>query len=626
MTECHHRCVTVPVRCVEMPGREADIGARTRITGSSSWVFTIGHGRGGRVPPPARDSGGRRLATRKGALVKRHIRENYYVVGEGILTTDGKSGVCERPSTEAALRKFRFSRLGPTGEALDPALLEKVARAMTTTTGTPPVQPNSDPPVPAGYTYLGQFVDHDMTLDNTAKALGEHVTVSELLQGRSPALDLDALYGRGPDDRDDDRFYAPDKLKLRVGITAAFDDAGTNVNLNGYDLPRVTQGSTKFERQTALIPDPRNDENLVVAQTHLAFIRFHNRVVDLLADRGVPSSLLFDRAKKLVVKHYQWMLRTDFLPRLVDPAVVDDVFAGGRKFFEVPPSGTPNGHYKHIKAGDTPTMPIEFSVAAYRLGHSMVRAAYDWNRIFSGRAGSLRFLFIFSGTSGNFDAFGPDVSDPESGLFERLPTNWAVDWRRLFDFAVEANRPDLAGPNGVNIAQRIDTLLVDPLAQLPKGSFGGVGTDPPPIQRNLAFRNLVRANMVNLASGQQMAEFMGVTPLTKDQIIEGSGGAILTGLTDDEKEAFGTRTPLWFYILREAELNGGLLTGVGGRIVAEVFHRSMEGSRISIVRDPSWRPSLGPDENTFRMVDLLLTAFEGRKELLAPLGDTAPTT
>jgi hypothetical protein len=552
------------------------------------------------------------------------MRDNYYVVGEGILTTDGKSGICERPSTEAALRKFRFSRLVPKGETIDPALLEKVATAMTAA----PRQPNSaDPPVPAGFTYLGQFVDHDLTLDNTATALGENVTVNELLQGRSPALDLDSLYGRGPDDRDDDRFYAPGKLKLRVGITAAINiDAGTNVNLNGYDLPRVSQGSTKAERQRALIPDHRNDENLAVAQTHLAFIRFHNRVVDHLADQGVPSAILFDRARKLVVRHYQWMLKTDFLPRIVDRAVVDDVFTNGRKFFEVPPDGRTNGHYRRIKAGDTPTMPVEFSVAAYRLGHSMVRAAYDWNRVFAGRSGTLALLFIFSGTSGNFDPFNPDVNDQESGLFERLPTNWAVDWRRLYDFAGEAGRADLAAPNGVNIAQRIDTLLVNPLAEMPKGTFGGIGTNPPEIQLNLAFRNLVRANMVELASGQQAARFLDLEPLTPEQIIGGAEtGAVLSALTEDEKAAFGTRTPLWFYILREAELNGGRLTGVGGRIVAEVFHRAMEGSRTSILEEPSWRPSLGPDGETFRMVDLLLFAFENRLDLLAPLGDAPPT-
>ncbi len=554
------------------------------------------------------------------------MRENYYVLGEGILTTDGKSGACERPSTEASLRKFRFSRLVPKGEPIDPAILEKVATAMTVAPPDPAVQPESaDPPVPAGFTYLGQFVDHDLTLDNTAGALGEHVTVNELLQGRSPALDLDSVYGRGPDDRDDDRFYAPDKVKLRVGITAAFNSTGTNVNLNGYDLPRVTQGSTKAERQRALIPDHRNDENLAVAQTHLAFIRFHNRVVDQLADHGVPSTMLFRRARDMVVRHYQWMLRTDFLPRIVDRAIVEDVFVNGRRFFEVPGEGRKNGHHRHVKAGDTPTMPIEFSVAAYRLGHSMVRAAYDWNRIFSGTGGSLRLLFTFSGTSGNFNPADPDVNNQESGLFERLPTNWAVDWRRMYDFAGEAGRADLAGPAGFNLAQRIDTLLVDPLATLPKGTFGGNGTGPPPAQLNLAFRNLVRANMVELASGQQAAEFLGLRPLTPEQIIGGTeAGAVLDSLGEDERATFAARTPLWFYILREAELNGGRLTGVGGRIVAEVFHRAMEGSRVSIVRDPSWRPALGPDRDTFRMVDLLLFAFEGRADLLAPLGDTAP--
>jgi hypothetical protein len=555
--------------------------------------------------------------------MKRHMRDNYYVVGEGILTTDGEKGICERPSTEASLRKFRFSRLGPKGDTVDVDLLEKVAVAMTKAPAQGQVQPESaDPPVPAGFTYLGQKIDHDLTRDRTAAALGDTVTVNELLQGRSPALDLDSVYGRGPQDPDDDRFYADDHIKLKAGITAAITGDGTNVNLNGYDLPRVTQGSKKAERQAALIPDPRNDENLVVAQTHLAFIRFHNRVVDTLADKGVPSAVLFERARELVTRHYQWMIKTDFLPRVVDKAIIDDVFTNGRRFFEVPAGD--KSPYFHIKAGDRPTMPIEFSIAAYRLGHSMVRARYNWNRIFSGGRASLGLLFTFSGTSGNFDpTTSPD--NQESGLFERLPTNWAVDWRRMFDFAGEAGRADLAAPGGVNIAQRIDTLLVDPLSTLPLGTFGGAGTTPPAREINLAFRNLVRANMVNLASGQQMAAFLGLDALKPEDIIAGAGGAVLDALTDEEKTAFAAHTPLWFYILREAELHSGRLTGVGGRIVAETFHRAMEGSVTSIVRDPWWRPSLGPDEDTFRMVDLLLFAFEGRLDLLAPLGDTAPT-
>jgi hypothetical protein len=82
-------------------------------------------------------------------------------------------------------------------------------------------------------------------MDNTARALGENVTVNELLQGRSPAPDLNSVYGRGPRDADDDRFYAPDKVRFKVGITAAINGPRTNVNLNGYDLARVTQGSKK---------------------------------------------------------------------------------------------------------------------------------------------------------------------------------------------------------------------------------------------------------------------------------------------------------------------------------------------------------------------------------------------
>ena len=553
--------------------------------------------------------------------VKRHVRDNYYVVGEGILSSDGRRGRCERPSTEADLRKFRFSRIGDKGTPVDRAVLQKVAEAMTLPpSAESPVQPvSADPPVPAGYTYLGQFIDHDVTMDRTAKALGEHVTVDELLQGRSPALDLDSVYGRGPRDPADDRFYAPDGLKFKVGITAAINGPGTNVNLNGYDLPRVTQGSKKAERQAALIPDHRNDENLAVAQTHLAFLHFHNRVVDRLIAAGAPGATLFEAAKGSVVRHYQWMLRTDYLPRIVDASIVEDVFTHGRRFFEVPAPDEHHDGYHHLKPGDRPTMPIEFSVAAYRLGHSMVRAAYDWNRVFSGDGGTLEFLFRFSGTSGGFNPFG-DINDQEAGLFERLPTNWTVDWRRMFDFT-EAGRADLAAPAGVNLAQRIDTMVVNPLAELPRGSIGGIPADTPAIELNLAFRNLLRATMLELATGQQLAAQFGTAALKPEEILTGAGGAVLDALTDEEKTAFVNHTPLWFYILREAELHSGRLTGVGGRLVAEVFHRAMEGSDISIVREPSWRPDLGPDPDTFRMADLLLVAFDGKKELLAPLGD-----
>ena len=77
----------------------------------------------------------------------------------------------------------------------------------------------------------------------------------------------------------------------------------------------------------------------------------------------MPPAQRFEKARKIVTKHYQWMLRTDYLPRICQPAVVNDVFTNGRKAFEV-----------GARPMDLPTMPIEFSVAAFRLGHRMIRA------------------------------------------------------------------------------------------------------------------------------------------------------------------------------------------------------------------------------------------------------------
>ena len=330
-------------------------------------------------------------------------------------------------------------------------------------------------------------------------------------------------------------------------------------------------------------------------------IRFHNRVVDRLPN-SVPRSQRFARARAIVTKHYQWMLKTDYLPRICARGVVKDVFRRGRKAFE--PDAPPT---------DVPTMPIEFSVAAFRLGHSMVRGAYNWNRVFDDGAGTLDLLFTFSSTG---DALGGET---------RLLSTWIADFRRLYDFR-EAGRPNLVVPaRKFNRAMRVDTSLVSPLRNLPPDTFGGPSVPFNDPAANLAFRNLARAKMVNLATGQQMAAFLkskGVTltTLTQPQIRHGSAGVELDGLTRTQRTALLRDTPLWFYILREAELNSGRLNGVGARIVAETFHRAMEGSRDSIVRDRGWRPTLGPDSDTFRMVDLLLFAFEGRKSLLAPLG------
>jgi sporulation-control protein spo0M len=143
--------------------------------------------------------------------------------------------------------------------------------------------------------------------------------------------------------------------------------------------------------------------------------------------------------------------------------------------------------------------------------------------------------------------------------------------------------------------------------------------------RNLAFRNLTRADMVSLATGQQMVELVaakvpGITALSEQQIVRGSGGVDLTNIPTDKKTILVNHTPLWFYILREAELNGGRLKGVGGQIVAEVFHRAMAASASSIVREPAWRPTLGRQAGSFDMPDLIFFAFKRDPALISLLG------
>jgi hypothetical protein len=516
--------------------------------------------------------------------VDKHGSESYFVIGEGLLAESvGGRGRTLAPTAEDEAAPFRFSRMGPNGgrRQLTDANRKRIGDAMTAGGG-------GSSQIPAGFTYLGQFVDHDLTFDKTSVMLGEHVSPADLLQARSPSLDLDSLYGAGPNEPGSAKFYEDDGIHLKMGKTVAADGIAAK---EGFDLPRGA-GNTAAQKRKAIIPDPRNDENLAVAQAHLAFIRFHNRVVDSLP-ASVPLGQRFMRARRIVTRHYQWMLRTDYLPRICAASAVNTVFANGRKAFEV--GATPT---------DVPTMPIEFSVAAFRLGHSMIRRAYNWNKIFDDGFGTLDLLFAFSAGSGDL------------GGNQRLPSTWVTDFRRLYDFR-DAGRDNLAVPEDeFNRAMRIDTTLVGPLANLP-----GFPADAD----NLASRNLTRAKMVRLATGQQMATFLknkGVTltKLTNAQIRDGNNGVTLDGLTQSQREALLKDTPLWFYILREAELNAGKLKGVGARIVAETFHRAMEGSQTSIVRNPSWRPTLGPDDTTFRMVDLLLFAFQGKKNLLAPLG------
>jgi hypothetical protein len=551
-------------------------------------------------------------------MVARHARPFFYIENRQELRGD-----VQRPPTASEQEgAFRFSEIVPRGTPdTSEALIRALAERMTAGGAA-----QQDGDIPAGFTYLGQFIDHDLTRDVTRTPLGSRVTAAELQQARSPALDLDSVYGRGPRDPQDARFYEANGVTFRLGqsIPTGGNAGPGDRLLDGFDLPRRGGAAeTLAEARQAVIADPRNDENLAVGQTHLAFLRFHNATVARLSTR-TPSALLFDAAREEVTLHYQWMIRHDFLPRILDAAVLDDVFANGRKVFEVGAAGMP-------------TMPVEFSVAAYRLGHSMIRETYDWNAVFRAGTGpndgTLLNLFRFSGTSGNLNP-GTDPDNPLAGTFEKLVSIWVADWTRLYDFVADGAPAALAPADGgvVNHARRIDTRLVDPLASLPVGSFAQRGTAvADPLHRNLAFRNLVRGRMVRLATAQEVAlhfrNLGAATPvLTAGDLIEGNAGGIDLGdLPDALKTELVTATPLWFYVLREAELSGGKLGPIGGRIVAETFHRAIEGSRTSLLRRPEWRPVPGGTHpGGFGMVDLLRTAYDGTRGELRPVSPDAP--
>jgi hypothetical protein len=453
----------------------------------------------------------------------------------------------------------------------------------------------NNPNIGAGFTYLGQFVDHDITLDTTPLEQQQADPLA-IRNFRSPAVDLDSLYGQGPGVSPE--LFARDAATLRmlpemlVGrASSSPSPTGDNIAALPNDLPRNPVGR-------ALIGDERNDENLLVAQTHLLFIKFHNAVVAHLRatrpDIAGSGSALFDEAKRIVTWHYQWIVLFDFLERLTEPGIVNRIRQQGRRFY---------------RFRTTPYMPVEFAAAAYRLGHSMVREAYNHNRVFRFGPGAFApatfdFLFQFTGKSG--DIIGNLIDDPEHGPgsgpapgpFRDLPSNWVIDWRRYYDMGTPANTPNFA----LNASRRIDPFLVPALHTLPGG--GG----------SLPLRNLQRGVMLGLPSGQDVAHAMDVQALTPAQLSSGPDGAVAL------QEGLVDATPLWYYILKEAEqVHQGLRLGpVGSTIVAETFLGIVHGDHNSFMwLRSNWQPELpAAVPGTFTMVDLIKFVND-----INPLGD-----
>lgn len=437
-----------------------------------------------------------------------------------------------------------FRKLDPapdwTEEQLTPlaeAMREPAAEGQAGGWGSPGAPPPEldNPGIPSGYTYFGQFVDHDITFDPVSQLQAKN-DPDALHDFRSPRFDLDSLYGSGPEDEPFQYDRDSGNLKFLLGA-----------NGNGEpDLLRNTQG-------TAVIGDPRNDENIVVSQLQVAFLRLHNKLVDeVSSDTSISEDGRFQAAQQRLRWHYQWVVVRDYLPRLVGDVLMSRLWAGWN---EAPPQAAepvteeseaspapeaPEFNLEFFHPKKNPFMPVEFSVAAFRFGHSQVRPAYHLNDV-------VRDIPIFvpgdPGPLGDLRGFRP------------LPDQWGVKWP-LF-FAIDGSEPQPS--------RRIDAKLSAGLFSLP-GS-----------ERSLALRNLLRGDALSLPSGQDVARLLGETPL--------SGADLGTELDP---------TPLWFYILKESEIGGGTRLGpVGARIVAEVLLGLLVlDPRSWINQEPTWRPTI----------------------------------
>ena len=397
----------------------------------------------------------------------------------------------------------------------------------------------------AGTTFLGQFLDHDLTFDTTS-TLGVPTEPTRSPNARTPILDLDSLYGGGPQ-ASPQLYQSSDRAKLRIDSGGQFED-----------LPRDAN-------QRAIIADPRNDENVIIAGLQAAFIKFHNRVVDKVRADGTSSSLVFLDARLRVTRHYQWIVVKEFLPQIVGQAVIDDIFRNGRRFYRPPLLAY---------------MPVEFQGAAYRFGHSMVRPSYRANM--KGDNGQPFFGMIF-------DPAGEGQADPVDLRGGARASRRFIGWQTFFDF----------GDGEVKPNKRIDAVLSTPLFNLPLGAIAS--GDPP---TSLPQRNLLRHVTWSLPSGQAIAGAMGVPKL----------GAGDLGELANYGLGLQTSTPLWYYVLKEAQvMTDGLTLGpVGARIVAEVFLGVLQLDVFSYLNQPRWRPTL-PQRSAqvtgdFRMVDLLTYA------------------
>lgn len=423
---------------------------------------------------------------------------------------------------------------------------------------TPPC-PDPSKDVPSFFTYFGQFIDHDMTLD-TLPLPTQFVDPTTIPNNRDPRLNLDSVYGRGP--QDNPELYEKDKKHLRV---------------NGRDLPRDPSCVIPNLAISSLTPCPsiiiegRNDENQVIAQIHVAFLRAHNALID--------QGYNLEQARELMRWRHQWIVVHEFLPEVLDANVYTDVFR---------PDGSIRTKYYDPQQAFKAVMPVEFSVAAYRFGHSQVRKAYIMTQ-----GGGKKQVF----NNFNFD-------DLHGG--RQIATDHTIFWPNFLPI----DGQPLTGQAGTgqvaaNISRKIDTLLSSGLFGLPIPGAEPAGSSI------LAKRNLQRAREYGLPSGQAVAERLQIDDPSIHVYTNAEIAAAIPRLsvltTDDYQATLANQpeAPLWLYILAESKIvyNGAKLGPVGSRIVAEVMGGLLAGDVRSYYRR-NWTP----DGGIFRAQDLLREA------------------
>lgn len=416
----------------------------------------------------------------------------------------------------------------------------------------PPSLTDPDPldaHIPAGYTYFGQFIDHDITFDPTS-SLQRQNDPDKLLNFRTPRLDLDCVYGRGPLDQP----YLYSRSSRRGEWTFL---TGTAADTAHADLPRNDEGA-------ALIGDPRNDENAIVSQLHLAFLLAHNTLVERAREKGRPQP--FEAARRTLRWLYQWLAWFDFVERVTHPGVFE--WALRREH-------TPDGRTVWRRGledvyswREQPFIPVEFAAAAYRFGHSLVRNTYQTN---DPHRGAGNFVPVFDNTPPTTGAQNDDLRG-----FRRIEAKNIPQW----DWFLQAQS---SGDPFPQRARLVDTKLANALAFLHEGPPGDAANV-------LAARNLLRGIRLDLPSGTAVAHSLGIDPVA---------------LEPHEPDA------LWYYILKEAAVadEGGARLGyVGSAIVAAVFAGLLSGDPSSWVnQQPGWVPDddplLKPGEDNIDGVD-----------------------